>query len=102
MSTPSPLDRYCIVELKFWRDNLRRANSRDVCNCNPLFISVYSDANDITCGGHILRKDIFAHRMFTNVERTQSESTYPFCFGYIEPLSFQFPGKMVYRQPTGG
>ena len=73
--TPSPLDRYCIVELKFWRDNLRRVNARDVFYCNPPFSSIFSDASDIACGRHILCKDTFAHRMFTNVERTQS-STY--------------------------
>ena len=73
--TSSPLDRYCIVELEFWRDSLRSLNSRDLFNCNPPFISVYSDAMDVACGGHILGKDIFAHRMFTNAERTQS-STY--------------------------
>ena len=70
--TPSPLDRYCIVELEFWKDSLRRLNSRDLFSCNPPFISVYSDASDVACGGHILGKDICAHRMFTNAERTQS------------------------------
>ena len=73
--TPSPLHRCCIVELEFWKDSLRRLNSRDLFSCNPPFISVYSDASDVACGGHILGKDIFAHRMFTNAERTQS-STY--------------------------
>lgn len=70
--TPSPLVRYCIVELKFWRDNLRRVTARDIFNYNPPFISVYSDASDIVCGGHILGKDIFAHVMLTNVERMRS------------------------------
>ena len=70
--TPSPLDRYCIVELEFWKDSLRRLNSRDLFTCNPPFISAYSDASDVACGGHILGKDICAHRMFTNAERTQS------------------------------
>ena len=69
------MDRYCIVELEFWKDSLRRLNSRDLFSCNPPFISVYSDASDVACGGHILGKDIFAHRMFTNAERTQI-STY--------------------------
>ena len=73
--TPSPLDRYRIVELEFWKDSLRRLNSRDLFSCNPPFISVYSDASDVPCGGYILGKDIFAHRMFTNTEQTQS-STY--------------------------
>ena len=41
-------------------------------HCNPHFISVYSDAKDVTSSGHILGKDIFARRMFTNVERTGS------------------------------
>ena len=75
LDTPSPLDRYRIVELEFWKDSLRRLNSMDLFSCNPPFISVYSDASDVACGGHILGKDIFAHRMFTNAERTQS-STY--------------------------
>ena len=70
--TPSPLDRYCIVELEFWKDSLRRLNSRDLFSCNPPFISVYSDASDVACGDHILGKDICAHRMFTNAEPTQS------------------------------
>ena len=74
-NTPSPLDRYCIVELEFGKDSLRRINSRDLFSCNPPFISVYSDASDVACGDDILGKDIFAHRMFTNAERTQS-STY--------------------------
>ena len=59
--TSSPLDRYCNVELEFWRDSLRRLDSRDLFNCNPPFISVYTDAIDVACGGHILGKDIFAH-----------------------------------------
>ena len=66
--TPSPLDRYCIVELEFLKDSPRRLNSRDLFSCNPPFISVYSDASNVACGGHILGKDIFAHRMFTNAE----------------------------------
>ena len=70
--TPSPLDRYCIVELEFWKDSLRRLNSRDLFSCNPPFISVYSDASDVACGGHILGIGVCAHRMFTNAERTQS------------------------------
>lgn len=70
--TPSPLDRYCIVELEFWKDSLRRLNSRDLFSCKPPFISVYSDASDVACGGHILGIDVCAHRMFTNAERTQS------------------------------
>ena len=68
------MDRYCIVELEFWKDSLRRLNSRDLFSCNP-FISVYSEASDVACGVHILGKDVCAHRMFTNAERTQS-STY--------------------------
>ena len=40
LDTPSPLDRYCIVELEFWKDSLRRLNSRDLFSCNPPFISV--------------------------------------------------------------
>ena len=52
--TPSPLDRYCIVELNFWRDNLRRVNAREVFYCNPPFSSIFSDASDIAYGGHIL------------------------------------------------
>ena len=39
--TPSPLDRYCIVELELWRDFLRRLNSRDLFNCTSPFISVF-------------------------------------------------------------
>ena len=73
--TPFSLDRYCIVELEFWRDNLRRANSRDVSSFNPPYISVFSDASDVACGGHILGTDIYAHRMLTVFERAQS-STY--------------------------
>lgn len=45
--TPFHLDRYCIVELEFWRDNLRYVNARDVSSCNHLFTSVYSDASDV-------------------------------------------------------
>ena len=55
--TPSPLDRYCIVEPKFWTDKLRHVNSRYLFNCNPPFISVCSDASDVACGSHILGKD---------------------------------------------
>ena len=75
--TPSPLHRYCIFELKFWRDNLRLVNARDVFYCNPSFISVYSDASDIAC--HILGKDIFPHRMFTNEERRPSNLFWMHC-----------------------
>ena len=67
-------DRYCIVELEFWKDSLRRLNSRDLFSCCPPFISVYSDASDVACSGHVLGKDIFAHRIFTNAERTQSSA----------------------------
>ena len=70
--TPSPLDRYCIVQLEFCKDSLRRLNSRDLFSCNPPFISVYSDASYVACGGHILGIDVCAHRMFKNAERTQS------------------------------
>ena len=73
--TPSPLDRYCIVELEFSKDSLRCLNSRDLFSCNPSFISLYSDASDVACGDDILGKDIFAHRMFTNAEGARS-STY--------------------------
>ena len=74
--TPSPLDRYCIVELKFWRDSINHVYSRDLYNCIPPFTSVYSHAmSDVACGGHILGKDIFANRVSTNEERTQ-RSTY--------------------------
>ena len=105
--TPSPLDKYCFFELKFCRDYLRCVNARDVLYCNPPFISVYSDASDFAYGGHVLGKDIFAHKMFTSVERTQS-STYrglaaiQFVLDAFCPLFFPFPGKMVYRQPRSG
>ena len=42
-------------------------------SCNPSYITLYSDASDVACGGHILGKDIFAYRIFTNAERTQNE-----------------------------
>ena len=42
--TPSPLDRYCIVALKFWRENISHVYSRDLYNCIPPFTLVYSHA----------------------------------------------------------
>ena len=76
---------------------MRNAIPRNHLNCNPSYTYVYLAANDVTRGDLNLGKGIFTHRMFTNVERTQS-STYPFCFGCVKPLSFQFSS---FRQPRG-
>ena len=43
--------------------------------CNVPFISVYSDASDVACGGHVFGKNICAHRMLALEDRAQS-STY--------------------------
>ena len=60
--TPSPSDKYCIVEPKFLRD-LHCVNARDVFYCNPPFISVYLDASDVN-----------KFRMLKNIEWTQSST----------------------------
>ena len=48
------LDEYSIREIYFWRDNLERANLRDI-NHNPtqLHYVVYSDAGASGCGVHV-------------------------------------------------
>ena len=51
------LDRYCMVELQFWKDNLRFVNSKTVSNLAFPFISIYSDASNVACAGHIAGKD---------------------------------------------
>jgi nicotinamide mononucleotide adenylyltransferase len=77
------LDRYCVVELEFWKNNLRSVNTRSVSDSVTPFVSIYSDASDVACAGHIDGKDICAHRMFTEAERQESST-------YRELLAVQF------------
>ena len=59
---------------------MRDENTKVMFTVLPFGLSIYqglltfevSDAKDVTSSGHILGKDIFARRMFTNVERTGS------------------------------
>ena len=64
-----PLDRYCMVELQFWKNNLRSVNSKTVSDLVFPFISIYSDASNVACAGHIAGKDVHAHRIFTEAVR---------------------------------
>ena len=52
------LDRYCVIELEFWKNNLRSVNTRSVSDSVTPFVSIYSDASDVACAGHIDGKDI--------------------------------------------
>ena len=56
------LDRYCVVELEFWKNNLRSVNTRIVSDSVTPFVSIYSDASDVACAGHIDGKVFCAHR----------------------------------------
>ena len=78
-----PLDSYCIVELQFWKNNLCSVNSKSVSDLTFPFISIYSDASNVACAGHIAGKDVHAHRMFTEAERQESST-------YRELLAIQF------------
>ena len=62
--TSFPSDRYCYVELQFWRDYLRRVITRGLSSCNSSFISVFSDASDVVCGGHVYLFVICLHFLF--------------------------------------
>ena len=70
-----PLDRYCMIELQFWKNNLCSVNSKTVSDLAFPFISIYSEASNVACAGHIAGKDVHSHRMFTEAERQES-STY--------------------------
>ena len=72
-----------MVELQFWKDNLRSVNSKTVSDLEFPFISIYSDASNVACAGHITGKDVHAHKMFTEAERQESST-------YRELLAVQF------------
>ena len=78
-----PLDRYCMVELQFWKNNLRTFNFKTESDFAFFFISIFSDASNVACAGHIAGKDVHAHRMFTEAERQESST-------YGELLAVQF------------
>ena len=78
-----PLDRYCMIELQFWKNNLYSVNSKTVSDLAFPFISIYSDASNVACADHIAEKDVHAHRMFTEAERQESPT-------YCELLAIQF------------
>ena len=72
-----------LIELQFWKNNLRSVNFKTVSDLTFPFISIYSDANNVACAGHIAGKDVHAHRMFTEAERQESST-------YGELLAVQF------------
>lgn len=77
------LDRYCMVELQFWKGNLRSVYSKTVSDLAFPLICIYSDASNVACAGHIAGNDVHAHRMFTEAERQESST-------YRELLAVQF------------
>ena len=76
-------DVRCIVELQFWKNNLCSGNSKTVSDLAFPFISIYSEASNVACAGHIAGKDVHAHRMFTEAERQESST-------YRELLAIEF------------
>ena len=52
------LDRYCVEELEFWKNNLRSVNTRSVSDLSFPFTSIYSDASNVACAGHVAGKDV--------------------------------------------
>ena len=76
-------DVRCIVELQFWKNNLCSVNSKTVSDLTFPFISIYSEASNVACAGHIAGKDVHAHRMFTEAERQESST-------YRELLAIEF------------
>ncbi|XP_022791177.1 uncharacterized protein LOC111330573 [Stylophora pistillata] len=77
------LHRYCMVELQFWKDNLCSVNSKSVSDLASPFISIYLDASNTACAGHIAGVDVHAHMMFTEAECQESST-------YRELLAVQF------------
>ena len=88
------LDRYYMVELQFWKDNLCSINSKTVSDLAFPFISIYSDASNVACAGHIAGKDVHAHGMFTQAERQES-STYRVLLAVQFVLSSFLPNSRV-------
>ena len=72
-----------MVELQFLRNNLRSVNYKTVSDLAFPFISIYSGASNVACAGHVARKEMHAHRMFTEAERQKSST-------YRELLAVQF------------
>ena len=78
-----PLDRYCMIELQFWKNNLCSVNSKTVSDLAFPFISIYSDASNVACADQSAAKGVHAHRMFTEAERQESST-------YRELLAIEF------------
>ena len=77
------LDRYCLAELQFWKININSVNTKSVSDGHFPASSIYSDASNVACAGHIAGRDVYAHRMFTEAERKESST-------YRELLAIQF------------
>jgi len=74
--TKHDLDKYCILEVRFWYENLVNVNTKYCFNRLVHNKMIYSDASDHACGALVKGdKELICHRMFT-LEETSYSSTH--------------------------
>ena len=69
------LDKYCINEVEFWRDNIIQGNVRYCFSGTTPNCFVYCDASSTGCGVHMtLNREYVCHTMWSENERMKSST----------------------------
>ena len=72
---PFKLDSYSINEIRFWDENMRKANVKYCFTASTPKCFAYSDASSTGCGAYtIMNQEFVCHNMWTEEEKRKSST----------------------------